>query len=245
MSTALPACALRTARRAGSHCQWAQPTFDNWELSSKLQVLCSDEGYSCPAACTRPVPARPEGAPPTRVRRGVHTLSAAEWARVTDALWVMRHLPDARHRRHRRERVRLQRHRPAEQRARLSVPSGPGGSRLGRLEQRRHPHGPDAAVGGSAARRPADAGRRDGRPRALRRPPPQELIGRAKAPRTSGKPPSGGFLRSGRRRNRRAGTGGGGGREARLRRGSGAGAACSSSPTDGRRISLAKALRTG
>ena len=92
---ALPACALRTARRAGSHCQWAQPTFDNWELSSKLQVLCSDEGYSCPAACTRPVPARPEGAPPTRVRRGVHTLSAAEWARVTDALWVMRHLPDA------------------------------------------------------------------------------------------------------------------------------------------------------
>ena len=87
-----PACGRRAAT-ADPACQWATPGIKDWDMASKLQILCSDPGYACPAACLQPVPPR-DPTTARRVRRAVHSLGQEEWQRVIDALWVMRRTPD-------------------------------------------------------------------------------------------------------------------------------------------------------
>ena len=61
----------------------------NMDARNPDNVICepdsNDESIRCPDACTRPVPA---GTP--RVRRAIHTLTAEQWTRVVNAMWVMR-----------------------------------------------------------------------------------------------------------------------------------------------------------
>ena len=61
----------------------------NMDAQNPDNVICEpgsdDESIRCPDACTDPVPA---GTP--RVRRAIHTLTAEQWTRVVNAMWVMR-----------------------------------------------------------------------------------------------------------------------------------------------------------
>ena len=61
----------------------------NMDAQNPDNVICEpdsdDESIRCPDACTKPVPV---GTP--RVRRAIHTLTAEQWMRVVNAMWVMR-----------------------------------------------------------------------------------------------------------------------------------------------------------
>ena len=67
--------------------------FSGCDLStaSPSVQLCSpdaaDPALRCPAACAAPMPSPLEA---KRVRKALHTLSADEWRKIVDALWVMR-----------------------------------------------------------------------------------------------------------------------------------------------------------